>query len=48
MSGVCSYEYVPEPPGEHRYGMFLRIDAYPSIFGTLSGGGSVGWPRINL
>ena len=25
-----------------------RMDDYPSVFGTLSAGGPVGWPRINL
>ena len=25
-----------------------RMDAYPSVVGTLGGGGPVGWPRMNL
>ena len=25
-----------------------RMDAYPSVVGTLGGGGLVGWPRMNL
>ena len=25
-----------------------RMDAYPSVVGTLGDGGPVGWPRINL
>ena len=25
-----------------------RMDAYPSVVGTLGGGGRVGWPRMNL
>ena len=25
-----------------------RMDAYPSVVGTLGGGGPVGWPRTNL
>ena len=25
-----------------------RMDAYPSVVGTLGGGGPVGWPRVNL
>ena len=25
-----------------------RMDAYPSVVGTLGGGGLVGWPRIDL
>ena len=24
------------------------MDAYPSVVGTLGGGGPVGWPRMNL
>ena len=24
------------------------MDAYPSVVGTLGGGGTVGWPRMNL
>ena len=25
-----------------------RMDAYPSVVGTVGGGGPVGWPRMNL
>ena len=25
-----------------------RMDAYPSVVGTLGGGGPMGWPRMNL
>ena len=25
-----------------------RMDAYPSVVGTIGGGGPVGWPRMNL
>ena len=25
-----------------------KMDAYPSVVGTLGGGGPVGWPRMNL